>query len=501
MPIFNKSNTVRLDRAQTGTFGEILVAENYPIFTMDFLYGIVKDRTIENKHNGGTVSAASSMGCVTTGNTSGALAALTTQRNLIYRPGQGAICRFTAKFDEPTAASTQLAGLSNGQDGLMVGYLGGTAFSVLHQHHGKFPIWQIDVDTASSNTEDVTVAFGSGNTVDVGVTNTGNANETANELALISSSSVGGANWEFHAVSSTVYVIRTRASQYSGIPTTSGTSLAASTEIVVTGAAPTNDIIRQSDFNKDKLVPASNRQQDFDPTKLNVYQIGFQYLGGGNIEFRVEDPGTGDLEPFHTIEYAGNNSAPSLGNPSLPFSLAVNALAANQDVTAKTASVGMYSQGPRTLITNRFAVDNIVNNVSAAALKNIVSIKGGPTFLNKLNLAEAILHRLTMSGEASTAKLVLVEMWVDTNVGTDAVWQWVDKERSCMLVDYNATTFSGGHMIDSFALPRSYATEIDLTDSIGELYLKRGETITIAATIDSGGTSDVACGISWLENH
>ena len=43
-----------------------------------------------------------------------------------------------------------------------------------------------------------------------------------------------------------------------------------------------------------------------DPTKLNVFQINFRWLGAGQIRFSIENPLNGDMIVFHEIRYANN---------------------------------------------------------------------------------------------------------------------------------------------------------------------------------------------------
>lgn len=55
----------------------------------------------------------------------------------------------------------------------------------------------------------------------------------------------------------------------------------------------------------------------FDPTKGNVYQIRFQWLGYGEIQFYIEDPEIGNFVQVHRIQYANQNVNTSIRNPTL----------------------------------------------------------------------------------------------------------------------------------------------------------------------------------------
>lgn len=61
-----------------------------------------------------------------------------------------------------------------------------------------------------------------------------------------------------------------------------------------------------------------------DTTKINVFQIQFQYLGAGAIKIYVEDSVSGDFVLSHTIQYANTQTEPSVHNPNFFHTMWVN---------------------------------------------------------------------------------------------------------------------------------------------------------------------------------
>ena len=63
-----------------------------------------------------------------------------------------------------------------------------------------------------------------------------------------------------------------------------------------------SDFIAQADWNRDTF-------ESLDPQKGNVYEIKYQYLGFGNIDFYVE--GNNGFVLVHRLEYVNKNILPS----------------------------------------------------------------------------------------------------------------------------------------------------------------------------------------------
>lgn len=109
-------------------FGEILTVEPTPVVQTDFVYGLNGRLVSSNVVGSGVVSAANGLANVSTSSVSNSTATLFTNRYIKYKPGQGAVGKFTALFTTGTTGTKQYAGLATPtlSDGFMFGYNGET---------------------------------------------------------------------------------------------------------------------------------------------------------------------------------------------------------------------------------------------------------------------------------------------------------------------------------------------------------------------------------------
>lgn len=95
-------------------FGDLRVTNLSPIFQGSFEYTV--DNTDLNTNtvaNGGTVTQASAMAIVGTSTTTTSTALFQTKQHAKYRPGLGAVLRFTALFTTCTTETEQYIGLAD----------------------------------------------------------------------------------------------------------------------------------------------------------------------------------------------------------------------------------------------------------------------------------------------------------------------------------------------------------------------------------------------------
>jgi len=112
-------------------FGEVMVAEFTPVTQLDFVYGVNNVTTKTAVTGSGQVTNGNGMVSVETTAATSSSAVAYSSRVLKYRPGQGALVRFTALFTTGAANSTQYAGtgFSDLQNGIFFGYEG-TSFGI-----------------------------------------------------------------------------------------------------------------------------------------------------------------------------------------------------------------------------------------------------------------------------------------------------------------------------------------------------------------------------------
>ena len=104
------------------------------------------------------------------------------KRALVYRPGQGAVGRFSAIFSKGIDGGSQLAGIGNQVSGFFFGY-NGSDFGIMHRQTGQPEIRVLEITNGPVTNGILTVTL-DGIDFDVPVTNqSGNLNSTASEIA------------------------------------------------------------------------------------------------------------------------------------------------------------------------------------------------------------------------------------------------------------------------------------------------------------------------------
>jgi len=324
-------------------FGEPYAIPITPQIQLDSIYGITSDVFQTYTSGTGAFSGANNaLFEVRSGTSVGGYGVLRSQRFLRYRPGQGSLCRMTAMFSTPAANSIQRAGLFNQENALQFGY-NGTRFGVLRASGGKAAITVLTINTAPTGSQTVTITL-DGVVFTVAVT----AGTTTHCATEISDRVNGYTGWLVEQVDNTVVFLANGLGAKSGTfsMSSSGTgTLAAGTfSAKQTGVAQTENWYYQDEWNVDvldgSLDPITNPSgMLLDPTKLNIYQIQFRWLGAGMLTFSVEDQITGQLVPVHIVHYVNQHTVPHLDNPSFKIGYVAASAGSTTDLVVRGASM------------------------------------------------------------------------------------------------------------------------------------------------------------------
>jgi len=322
---------------QKTAFDELSVSQLIPQIQADFSYNINLD--IWHKHqNNGTATVDSHRLKLSTGAAANQASQILSRVAVKYNAGQGGLFRATAIFTTGVANSEQLIGIGDVGDGYFFGY-NGADFGVLRRIGGHQEVQTLTITTASSDIENITITLDGDAVTDVAVTDSVVISTTANEIAAHDYSDVG-TGWEAHSDGDgTVKFVSYDSEAHAGAFTLGGATSAVGTFAEdIAGLAPTDAWAAQTAWSEDVL---SGRGSAFtlDPTKGNVYQIRYQWLGYGAICFFVEDPtNAGDWALAHIIKYANANTLPSVNNPTLPIFFSVKNSSNTSDIVLYSAS-------------------------------------------------------------------------------------------------------------------------------------------------------------------
>ena len=107
--------------------------------------------------------------------------------------------------------------------------------------------------------------------------------------------------------------------------------------------------VAQTAWNGDRCNGTGVSGFTLDPTKGNVFQVRYPYLGYGTITFWIQDSVTGRWILAHTIRYANSSASTQLSNPNLRFyGKVINA--------GNTTNLVMYCGSCAALLTGALSV-------------------------------------------------------------------------------------------------------------------------------------------------
>lgn len=473
-------------------FGEQLVAQPTPIIQIDFPYDTNLGVIDVYENQSGTVTHSNRQITLQTGAAANSSAEIRSKRILKYNPSQGGMARFTAKFTTGVANSTQIAGIGNESDGLYFGY-NGTSFGILHRKNGSPEVRTLTVSTGSSHAENITITL-DGVAVSVAVTASGSTATTAKEIAAADYSDTGK-GWTAYLVGSKVEFKSWDAATHSGTFSLTGTSAVGTFAQNVVGAAATENWTAQASWNGDDIFDGNGLTGvTLDPTKGNVYQINYQWLGYGVLSFYCEDPDDGVLHLVHAIEYANANTTPSLGDPSLALMAKVENTSNTSNLTLQSPCFAAFIEGKPEYIGVRLGVRATKTDVTTA-LRPILTIRQGLYKNSKVVQTFGKIMQVAIS--ASHVKPIAVAI-IENGALTGGSFARIHTT-SAMELDTSATAITGGTEI--FAIPVGVEGNqyISLAEDYYSYIFQPGKKISFCAITSSGTGGEATVALKLLE--
>lgn len=256
--------------------------------------------------------------------------------------------------------------------------------------------------------------------------------------------------------------------------------------------------VAQTSWNGDVMDGSGSSSnpsgRTLDPTKGNVYEISFQWLGFGQITFGVEDETTGRFIKVHTINYANNNTVPSLLNPSFPITWSTENTTNNTNITVKGASCCAEIEGKIEYLGPTNAIGNTKTGVTTT-LTNILTIRNKSSFASKTN--KTPLNILKYSVAVDGTKPAEFQLIKNTTLGGTP--SYTDVSTNTSIVDYDTagTTITGGQVIDFATLSKDGS--LNVNPNVSDIVLAPGDTLTLAVNATSS-TTDVTVAVRWVED-
>lgn len=494
-----RDKTVVVEQVSTVTktaFGEGSVAEPTPIVQLQFPYNINTDIIEKRENNAGSITQADGMAVLQSGSSANSAAHMLSRIPIKYSPGQGALIRFTALFAAGAAGSIQVAGVGEVGDGLFFG-CNGPEFSILRREKGVPEIQTLTISAgAVTSSGNITINLdGVSKVVAVALNDT--AREVAVKIADADFSDTG-LGWSATVNNATVIFKAWSDGDKSGafsLDDTADTTGAAGTFAeTVAGVSTTNNFTAQSSWNADKFDGTGESGVTLDPTKGNVYEIKYQWLGFGLITFSIEDPDDGEYHVVHRIAYANTNTGPSLQNPTLPLHIMSKNTSNASNLTIKTSSMAGFVEGKNAELSLLNSKSNNITNLAATELP-ILSVKNRIVHQSALNRVAIKPEFVSLATESS--KPVIFRIRLNPVLTGTPAFADVDAATSVVATDTGASGVSGGRVVFTTVLGKLDSEIINFHEL--DKPLEPGEVLVITAEATSGSSQEVTVSLTWGE--
>jgi hypothetical protein len=473
-----------------------------PIFQMDAVYGVNSEQWTAATILTGTATASDSTFVATSGTTQFGRGSLSTKKRLRYRAGQGFIGRFTAAFSAGEAGGFQVAGFGHSEDGLFFGNFGAD-YGIYYSQRGVVECRTLTISAGAATAGNAVVTL---NSVahNIAVTNANNIYR----LAWLSLGSYPG--WVVQAVGATVVFQRATTGATAGtyslaVGTSSG--LSGTFALTKAGVSITTQFIAQADWNGDKMDGTGASGVTIDQTKLNVYQIGMQYLGAGAIKFQIEvapDGNNASWATVHTLRLPNTLTTTSFGNPAFPFTMSTTKTGVSAlDLSVKCGSVGGFIEGQKVLTGNAYSYYQQLTTVGAANYHCLFTLQNLRYFKGRLNQAVINLMSVTASIK-HTSPVIVYLIKGGALTGNPNFAQIAGDADSCAVYDNAAQYVTGGrilwsgHMGDTGEIDHKFNESLTNNE---EAVLQPGEWVTLCAKSTTGTPSWVTGGMNTREDQ
>ena len=253
--------------------------------------------------------------------------------------------------------------------------------------------------------------------------------------------------------------------------------------------------IPQTSWNMDKMdgsgVKTNPSQMLYDPTLLNVFQIQFQWLGAGQMEFSMEEQTTGLFVPVHRIRFANTSTTPALYNPIIPLHIEATNTGNTTNLVTRSASMSAFSEGIE-VVTGPSNV--VTGSATHSGEGKLFHIRNKSTYISKPNRISMILKSLSTGND--TNKLSTFKIYINATLSGTASWSDVDGNDSVAEKDTAQDYVSGGKLVFAGTVGKDAGQAFLLNNP--RVTLRPGEIMTVTSVNETEGLTSATLG--WQED-
>lgn len=260
---------------------------------------------------------------------------------------------------------------------------------------------------------------------------------------------------------------------------------------------PVDDPTERANWTGDKLDGSGPSGVNLDLTKGNLFEITYQWLGVGKVQFFIN----GIM--VHTMNLPNTINAPYMRTGQLPLQWEVVNTGASTAASMDVVCASVLSMGGDKVPTTAFSAFNTTDKSVTTTEIPVLSIRPKLTY----NSFENRMLLLPYLGSIRTEGVRLGYRLIMNATLTGASFNSVNAASGAEF-DTTATAFTGGETLFQGFLPNSNDREVfsllEMFSILGRKLRRDGfaasvDTFTIVAVTEAAGTSNVRASISWYE--
>lgn len=252
--------------------------------------------------------------------------------------------------------------------------------------------------------------------------------------------------------------------------------------------------IPQTSWNVDKMDGTTRSGVTIDPTKGNVYQIAYTYLGYGNVTFSIFSSEFGDFIPVHILKYPNTTTVQLVRNPTLPITFTSQNTTNTTAISLKTASIAQFNDGIQRFLGPSYAFDN-TSTTTAAGVTSII-LRNATTFGGIDNQSYIRLRSVSIGSISTASAVTTLQIYLNPTFGATPTYTNIDVNNSITSTSTTATTVTGGVLIFNMVCGSAASNLIDLTDFL--IFAGPGDILAFAVKSPSNTTIGLAA--NWTED-
>jgi len=302
--------------------------------------------------------------------------------------------------------------------------------------------------------------------------------------------------WQTQQVDNVIWFLADRVGVQSGANSIGGTATGTAS-IAQIGIADTDTWTYQSEWNIDKLDGTGTSGITLDPSKLNIFQIQFRWLGAGEIRWAIENPINGDLIYFHHIHYSNKNTTVHLDNPSFRIGYAAYNTNNTTITDAHVHGASMMVAVEGNIVDNSWPTGAHVTKKTLAqdTVHGLMTLKNKLIHRDKINLRRVQLKTLTVAFQGQDPAIISLFL-NGTSTNAHAFNKVADYSCVALATGTTSYTYANEQPLAEFVIPINGSGDFDL-EKLG-LVIPPNSRLNVA--ISSGQSiASISAAVTWVE--